>query len=379
MKKICIISHYYPSKEDPYFAFVGTLVEAFADLGIECHVITPVSLIEKKHKGKTRVEVTKKGNHIHVYCPKYMVFPYRHIAGFSTYRLTAASQRAAIKRAYRKYIKNCDAAYAHFLDSGINSMWLGKKVGVPAFVACGECTITYSKPSYDTFGKEIYNGFNGVIYVASALKKEVRDLDIISPEVPSVVLPNSIDTEVFYPRDKHQCRTKLGVGDEDFIIAFVGGFIERKGFGLLQNILCRHPEWKCILVGSGDIPIRVPGKQIVFSGRLPHESIPEIICAADAFVLPTLAEGCCNAIVEAMGCGLPIISSDREFNDDILDDTCSLRIDPENEEEIERAIQNLYTNPEYRNSLARNAQRKGEKLSIESRAKAILEFLETNK
>ena len=334
VNKLCVISNYYPSDDDPYFTFVGTLVSAIADLGVDCSVITPVSLLERKHIGHTRVERTSKGNCVHVYCPKYVIYPDRTIFGFRTYRLTIASQRAAIYRAFKKSIKNCDAIYSHFLDSGINSMWLGKKLHKPAFVALGECSITYSKPSYETYGNEIVDGFNGIIYVSSALKKEVDSFGLINQNTPTIIAPNSIDADMFYVRNKEDCRAKFGAKNDDFIVAFVGGFIERKGFGLLQRVLSRHPEWKCILIGMGDIPVNLSSDQVVFSGRVSHDLIPEYLCAADVFVLPTLAEGCCNAIIEAMGCGLPIISSDRDFNNDIIDDTCSIRINPESEKDI---------------------------------------------
>ncbi len=66
--------------------------------------------------------------------------------------------------------------------------------------------------------------------------------------------------------------------------------------------------------------------------------IPNYICASDVFVLPTTAEGCCNAIIEAMGCGLPIVSSDRAFNYDILNEENSILVDPESVDEIDNAI-----------------------------------------
>ena len=88
LKKICIISARYPSKSDPVYSFVGTLVEAFADRGVECHVISPVSNIEKKHKAESRIERTANGAEINVYCPRYTMFPNRNIFGFKTYRLT---------------------------------------------------------------------------------------------------------------------------------------------------------------------------------------------------------------------------------------------------------------------------------------------------
>ena len=94
-------------------------------------------------------------------------------------------------------------------------------------------------------------------------------------------------------------------------------------------------------------------------------------------MLPTLAEGCCNAVIEAMACGLPIISSNLPFNWDVLDDTNSIMINPNSIEEIANAIHTLRDNPELRVKLAEGAASRATALTIENRAKAIIEFMES--
>ena len=80
---------------------------------------------------------------------------------------------------------------------------------------------------------------------------------------------------------------------------------------------------------------------ILFKGKLPHEEIPLYLNTADVFVLPSLAEGCSNSIVEAMACGLPVISSDLSFNYDILNADNSILVNPNDVGEISAAIKKL--------------------------------------
>lgn len=378
IQKICIISAYYPSKNDPIYAFVGTLVNQFADKGIECHVISPVSRIEKKHRAKSRTEFTASGAKIHVYCPHYIVFPSRRIFGYETYRLTVSSKQKAIQRAFDKYVKDCDAIYSHFIDSGVQAALLSDKTGIPAFVAVGESRITNKNLDYSLFKDALHRHIKGVISVSSELKNDIVRYDVVSVKTPIAVFPNAIDTSLFKPMDKTEQRKKLGLSDTDFVVSFVGSFIERKGFDKVQQVISRHPEWKCILIGDGDIPVAVKKEQIVFSGRVSHDQIPGYLCASDVFVLPTQAEGCCNAIVEAMGCGLPIVSSDRGFNYDILTRDYSVMIDPDSIDEIDRALVHYASDLQQRKEHAENSLQAGMALSIQNRADKIMSFMEGN-
>ena len=190
----------------------------------------------------------------------------------------------------------------------------------------------------------------------------------------TIVLPNAVDSREFHKVPKEEARNMIGLSKEDTIALFVGSFCHRKGVLRVTEAVESVDGLKLILIGNGE---QSPNSErILYSGRVPHDKIVMYLNAADMFVLPTLAEGCCNAIVEAMACGLPVISSDRPFNDDILDESCSIRIDPSNIEELSDAIALLKNDPELREKLSEGALSKAKGLTIEQRAAAILQFID---
>ena len=118
-------------------------------------------------------------------------------------------------------------------------------------------------------------------------------------------------------------------------------------------------------------------KNILHTGRVLNSEMCDYLNAADVFVLPTLAEGCCNAIVEAVTCGVPVISSDRSFNYDVLDGTNSVLIDPLSEDEIYEAIKQLKQDPARREQLAAGCLERAKDLSLENRVDKILAFIQS--
>ena len=115
---------------------------------------------------------------------------------------------------------------------------------------------------------------------------------------------------------------------------------------------------------------------MVFCQALRHEEIPVFLSACDIFVLPTLSEGCCNAVIEAMACGLPVVSSDLPFNDDILDDTNAIRIDPNDVSAIREAVRSLRDSGSLRRRLTEGALKTTAKLTLAARAAGIRSFIE---
>ena len=199
------------------------------------------------------------------------------------------------------------------------------------------------------------------------------------PKNITEVFPNSIDSEVFYPRDKKEARKKFGLSENAFVIAFVGTFDERKGIDRLSQAIDKLDYEDIVLICAGKGAIQPQTSKCVFKSPVLHSELPEFLSAADIFVLPTLNEGCCNAIIEAMACGLPIVSSNGSFNDDILDESNSLRVDPRDVEAISDAIKTLYDDRALLASLAEGSLKKSASLTLEKRARNIIEFIKREK
>ena len=73
--------------------------------------------------------------------------------------------------------------------------------------------------------------------------------------------------------------------------------------------------------------------------------------------------------------GTPVISSDRPFNNEILDETCSIKVNPESVEEIQQAIEKLYNDKKLRDNLAKGSLEKAKTLTLETRAENIIKFI----
>lgn len=105
--------------------------------------------------------------------------------------------------------------------------------------------------------------------------------------------------------------------------------------------------------------------------------MPRYLNCADVFFLPTLKEGCSNAIVEALACGLPVISSNKPFNDDILNEDNSLKIDPEKLDELIEAIELLRTDKKLFEQKKHYARVHSNQFSIVNRARTIIYFIQS--
>ena len=372
--KICFITNKYPNIVEPNaIVFLQQLVMAIAKKGVECKVICPVPVnLNRKYNQLPAMKVEKyDGAQVEVYFPRYFGLGQRDILCFNPAKITTHFFTKAVEKVIDSWDCKPDIYYAHFVTpAGITAAKLGRKHGIPAFMAYGEATLnTINHYGKKAVAKEL-GTLAGVIAVSSQNK------EMIEPFVPkgiTEVFPNSIDDTLFYKHDKNLARSKWNIDPNDFIVAFVGSFDERKGINRLSDAVDRVEGVKVICAGKGALEPKTD--KCVFKGPVLHSELPLFLSAADVFVLPTRNEGCCNAIIEAMACGLPIVSANLPFNDDVLDETNSIKIDPNSVDEIVEAIQKLKDDVDLRLQLSNGGLKRAENLTLEKRAENILSFI----
>ena len=377
----CFVAGNYPTKDRQVHVFLENVVNCLVDRGEVCNVIAPQSYVayylKKGIKRKIVSEYyTSNGNKYMVYSPLYMVFPKVRIGEFSFQDIQRFSFYRALKKVYRKCHLNADVVYSHFVQVGIAGVKLATELGIPSIIANGEADTLNETRLYSR--GLIYNTLKNVTGIISVSTKNRNEIEILSDNDSTVmskvsVIVNAVDSERFYKKDKFQVRKKMGWPQDAFVVAFTGSFIERKGVLRLCQAIDRFDDVYSIFIGSGEE--RPNCRNILYCGRVDNAELSDYLNAADVFVLPTQAEGCSNAIVEAISCGLPVISSDKEFNYDILDDTCSILINPNSVDDIAHAIKKIKDDSFFRQSLNKGAQQKATSLSLSVRVDKIQEFI----
>ena len=369
----------YPNVVSPYRnVFFQNLIFAMADMGVDCTVISPVPVTKYGMNVRSidymTTHETPKGAKVTVYYPWYVSASSKQIGSFNTEKLSEKWFEDSIMKAVKRIEKKFDFVYGHFfLYGGLAAIRVGKYLEIPSFVAYGECDFeTQVRQTYGFPKKEQLVGLTGIISVSTKNTNELNDLGIVKG-VPIITAPNSTDLSLFYKKDKRECREKLGLPQDKFIVGFVGGFIERKGDKRLLEAVNQIDGAYAAFAGRGDNP--PSGGKVIFCKALEHEVVSDFLNAIDVFCLPTLSEGSCNAIVEAMACGAPIISSDLPFNDDALDESNSIRIDPASVQDIRRAVEELMNSPEKREDLSKRSLEKAQEFEIGQRAYRILNFI----
>lgn len=135
------------------------------------------------------------------------------------------------------------------------------------------------------------------------------------------VIYNSIHPDLFNPKlasHRGEIRSRYGIARDACVFLIVGSEYGRKGVGRAIEALAQAPAGTHLLVvGKDRHPSRYAAlarhlrvaDRVTFAGA---QTDPRpFYGAADVFVLPTLYDALSNAVLEALACGLPVITSSR--------------------------------------------------------------------
>lgn len=369
--KILVISNNYPSLRSPSDGvFVYKLVQQFAKLGHQVTIISPEGIISL-HK---KVSLGSYGQELGaVYRPKFLSASAKNILGFNTYRIGEYGQIRAVQKTIKKYNVEFDVVYAHFLSNAFIAIRALRSYDKPVFAAVGEYRNIDVRRAYysSNFYSKTLSELSGFIAVSPQVQSKLVSLGVQEDKI--IMKPNGVDFNFFYRRDKNEMRKKYKLPLDKKLAIFVGRLVESKGSLRVLEAAKSIDNLELILIGSGRQD--VSGEKTAFAGKVPVEKVPELLSAADFFVLPTLHEGSCNAIVEAMACGLPIVSSDIPEIRVQCDPSFSILVDPMDVGAISSAMQSIVSDSEKQDEMSKNALKYSKNFNIIKRAKDILSFI----
>ncbi len=159
-----------------------------------------------------------------------------------------------------------------------------------------------------------------VICNSKMVRNEIRERFGV-PEDKLPVIYNAVDSDVFSPalrQHRAAMREKLGVADDATVFLLVGSGYARKGVATAIAALSRLPGDTYLFVVGRD-KSRWHYKRVAQQLGVAHRVVlvgaqddpRPFFGAADAFVLPTRYDPCPNAALEAMACGLPVVTSTK--------------------------------------------------------------------
>ncbi len=223
-----------------------------------------------------------------------------------------------------------------------------------------------------------------IICVSTPSKEDVIDEFHVDPNKIEVIL-NGIDINTFN-LDSFDKR------EENKIITTASADIPLKGLKYLvkalPKILDSFPKTTLTVIGKYPVNSEV-GKLIedleltdviTFRSGLSEKEIVDLYHSSQIAVIPSLYEGFGFGAGEAMACGVPLISTHSGGLKEVVDDA-ALKIMPSSAEEIEKAVINLFNNPDEMRQLSVKGRQRMEKnfdwkiaaSSYESSFKAVIE------
>lgn len=192
---------------------------------------------------------------------------------------------------------------------------------------------------------------------------------------PIKVMPQlGVDEQLFSPQEQPELRIALGIKPDEFVVGFVGRFVEEKGLFTLFKALKGITDypWKWVLLGRGDLKQDILNKasefglrnRLIFVESVPHDRVYRYINLMDVLVLPsettykfkTLTaagwkEQFGHVLIEAMSCKVPVIGSDSGEIPHVIEEA-GLVFPEANVDGLRNCLRQLMENQEFRQDLA---------------------------
>jgi teichuronic acid biosynthesis glycosyltransferase TuaC len=266
---------------------------------------------------------------IRVYHPRFLSVPglLRQFDGWSM----ALASLGLMRRLRRQGARLIDAHFAY--PDGEAATRLGRWLDLPVTITLRGTEVPHSRnralrPRLARTLKSATRVFS----VSDSLRRLAIELGASAGNAE--VVGNGVDTACFHPVDRTAARRKYALPADARVLVSVGALIERKGMHrvieIMPALIKHHPDLHYLIVGGAspegdnraELAAQVArlrlGEHVHFLGALPPDELKWPLSASDVFVLATRNEGWANVFLEAMACGLPVVTTDVGGNAEVV-------------------------------------------------------------
>jgi len=241
----------------------------------------------------------------------------------------------ALFKELKRFLENCafnyDLIHSHYWLSGVLGNLIRQQYGYPHMMtfhtigAVKNRVLSYERePELRLIQEKKLAEACDHIVVSSQSEKQFFIQDWHVPVHNISIVPCGVDLKLFRPIKKADARRRLNLDENNSIILFVGRFVPIKGLDRLITALGYLPEkspWRLLLVGGDDVI--TPAYQsclkkieelnlkdrINLTGRITQEELLFFYNAADVLALPSHHESFGLVPLEALACGIPVVST----------------------------------------------------------------------
>lgn len=200
---------------------------------------------------------------------------------------------------------------------------------------CQKCFYLKTPGTHDlsaiTWNKKIFLKNAGITFVpvSNWLNEKVKTSGLTGSSF-STVIPNTLDTTVFYPKNREEYRKKAMISDERMVIVFGAAKLNdpNKGFDLLKQalkILYEKYGKRLLLILFGKIKndpdfLNYIPCEYRYMGKISEANeLAALYSAADVTVVPSHYETFGQTLIESMACGTPGVSFDNSGQNDVIE------------------------------------------------------------
>jgi glycosyltransferase involved in cell wall biosynthesis len=215
----------------------------------------------------------------------------------------------------------------------------------------------------------LYARYDSVICISEAVETGLRKWLAPQP-CNSCVIHNGIDRSQFLSRRKAD---EPSPSSKRAVLLCVGSLSARKNQAAIIRALVHIPGADLVLVGEG--PMR--GALERLAGDLgvrervrllgPRRDVADLLSTADVYIQPSVEDGFCLAVVEAMSVGLPVVASNVPGMKDVVANG-GILFDPNSPEALSKCVNELLSHCSLRTQCANRAKERAAEFGIDRTA-----------